>query len=368
MLRRLLLALASALFTTVVSGQADLQPGLSSQTWEVYLQHDETAPTETLVVFVDLLTGATTSAATSGERHTLVDDAVIYLDEDQRQVKLVRPDGLIRDHPFITLTEADEHIDWAVSSGGGLVAWSSAGGGDEDQLTTRLMLADAAGAEARELLVYGPKPGIRLIPIAFSGDNNTLFVEVHAQGTAEASAYRQRSGVFALDLNTEQIRTRALPGDQTCFCAVGFGRDVMLRLVTREDAPGLALEIYDLRDGSLRSAPPVALGSYDQAGNILVSPDGALAVYALSQVSSWASAEKAIKSVIVVADLEAARQMVINFPMSALARPLQWTEDNSAILLTQAGQSSTWKMQVDDGATVMVADGVYLGRIGGVES
>ena len=366
MLRRLLLALISTLAVTVVTGQADLQPGFSSQAWEVFLRHDAAAPSETLVLFVDLLTGATTSAATSGERHTLIGDAVIYFDSEQRQVKLVKQDGIIRDHPYISLREADEHIDWAVADAGDLIAFATASSADEDQMTTRLMLADAAGMEARELLVYGPKPGIRLIPIAFSSDNETLYVEVHAQGTAEASAYQQRSGVFALDLNTEHIRTRALPGDQTCFCAVGFGRDVMLRLVSREDSPGLALEIYDLRDGSLRTAPPVALGSYDQAGNILVSPDGALAVYALSQVSGWASADKAINSVIVVADLEAARQMVVNFPMSALARPLEWTEDNSAILLTQTGISGAWKMQVDNGATVMVADGVYLGRIGEV--
>ncbi len=364
-LKHLFLLIFSAFLTATVGGQADLQPAIASQSWEVYLQPSTEDPDFSTLIFTDLLTGESTSVATSGERYTLFDEAALYFDKDERLVKLVKPDGIIRDHPFMMLSQEDYRIDWAVSGDGQRIAWATSRVNDEGKLSTALRLADAAGFELRQLLEYGPRAGIRLIPVAFNASGDSLYVEVHAEGTEEASAYRQRSGLFALDIGAEGLATRALPGAQTCFCAIGFGSDVMLRLESDSESPGISLEIHDLSSGSQITAPPVSLGSYDEAGNILVSPDGALAVYALSQVSGLPDQDKTINTVIVLADLENASQMVINYPMSALARPIRWTEDNTAILLTQEGHGGTWKMQVDDGATVKLTDSVYMGMIGG---
>ncbi len=364
-MKHLLLAIIMLFAAATASGQNDLRPGFSSQSWDVYLQQEAGNPTETTVIFIDLLTGDSASVVTAGERHTLIDGAVLYFDWADRQVKLVKPDGIIRDHPYIASTSEDYRVDWAVSDDGGRIAWAVSRKDDDNLLTTMLSVADVAGVEIRELLVYGPRQGIRLAPLAFAGAGETIYIEAHAEGTEASSSYVRRSGLFALHFGGENVATNALPGERACFCAVGFGDDIMARLVSDSDSAGIKLEIYELSSGGLRTVPPVSLGNYDEAGNIVISPDGAMAVYALSQVGGLAAEREEISSVIVLADLENARQMVVNYPMSALARPLSWTEDKSAILLTQEGLGGTWKMQLEDGKTVKVADSVYLGMIGG---
>ena len=348
-----------------VCGQDDLRPGLSSQSWDVFVQLEAESPAEKAVIFVDLLTGDTTSVTTTGARHTLVEGAVIYFDLADRKVKLVKPDGVIRDHPFIVTTGEDHSIDWAVMADGRRIAWAISRKGDGQLLTTTLSVADAAGAAIRELLVYGPREGIRLVPVAFADAGESVYVEVRADGADTGLGYNRRSGMFVLDFSGSNVSTSSLPGGGACYCAVGFGADVIARLVPEAGAAGMRLEIYELGSGEIRSVPPVSLGNYNEAGNISISPDGSWAVYALSSVTALPAERAEIKSVVVLADLESARQMVVNYPMSALVRPLSWNEDNGAILFTQEGSGGTWKMQLRDGNTVKVADGVYLGRLGG---
>ena len=359
-----LLTILILVTAVVASGQEELRPGVRSQSWEVFVQRDAENPATTTVIFLDLLTGETSSVATVGERYTLIDGAVIYFDRNDAHVKLVKPDAIIRDHPYIVMNSGDYRVDWAVSGDGQRITWAVSRRDDDNLLTTSIKVADAAGADLREVLVYGPRLGIRLIPIAFDGDNETFYVEVHADGTSEATPYTRRTGLFALSFGAQNVSTNPLPGDQTCFCPVGFGKDLMLRLVTGNDSAGIEVEIHELRSGARRVVPPVSLGSYDEAGNILVSPDGKLAVYALSQITGFGTAQQQISSVVVLADLENARQIVLNSPMTALLRPISWTEDNTAVLVAQEWAGGTWKMQLDDGVSVKVADGRYLGRIG----
>lgn len=362
-MKHLLLAIVVSVTAAFVSGQDELQPGLTGHNWAVFLRHNSAAPAETAVIFVDLLTGETTNALTRGERHTLIDDGVLYFDGNDLQVKLVKPDGLIREHPFLVMKSGDFRIDWAVANDGRQIAWAISRQGS-DGLATSLMVADAGGSDIRQLLSYGPRPGIRLVPVAFDRVADALYVAVHVEGTEEATAYARHSGLFRLDYSAENVATSALTNDQPCFCAVGFGDDVWLRLVSEDRTSGIELEIHELSTGTMRVVPPISMGSYEEAGNLLVSSDGAVAVYALSQVSGLNSLREDIRSVAVLVDLENARQMVVNYPMSNLVRPIAFTEDNSAVLLRQEGRDGTWKMQLDDGETVMVANDTFLGIIG----
>ncbi len=363
-----LLTILFLVTASVVSGQEELRPGAQSQSWDVFIQRDAVNPASKAVIFVDLLTGETSSVATAGERHTLIDSAVIYFDLIDAQVKLVKPDAIIRDHPFIVMNSGDHSVDWTVSDDGQRIAWAISRRDEDNLLTTSIKVADAAGTEIRELLVYGPRLGIRLIPIAFDDDRETFFVEVHADGTGEATPYTRRTGVFALSFGAKNVATSALPADITCFCPVGFGKGVMLRLVTGNESAGIKVEIHELGTGALRVIPPVSLGSYDEAGNILVSPDGKLAVYSLSQISGLGNGQQEISSVLVLADLENARQSVLNSPMTDLLLPISWTEENSAVIVTQELANGTWKMQLDDGVTVKLADATYLGKLGEMTS
>ena len=291
----------------------------------------------------------------------MTDSGVVYLDQEEAQVKLVKPDATIRDHPFIKLMPSDYRVDWAVSADGGRIAWSISQKAGDGQLYSAVWLADSAGTEIKKLLDYGPRAGIRLLPVAFSADEAALYLEAHPDGIAEAKPYAWRTGLFALRLADGQIQ--ALPSGEPCFCAVGFGQDIMLRL--QPDGAGLAPAVLmqSLAGGDAVVIPALARSEYTEAGNILVNADGASAVYALSQLSGFEASAAQPQTVLVWVDLQKRQQMVINSPLAGALRPLSWTEDNSAILFTQAG-GGTWKISLIDGRSQKIADAIYLGRLG----
>ena len=132
----------------------------------------------------------------------------------------------------------------------------------------------------------------------------------------------------------------------------------MLRLRRESDA-GFAAEVYPLRGGESRVIPPPPDGDFPFAGNLLLSDDQSLAVYALSRIDEDSGA---IRSRLARIDLQAARQEIVSRPIPALARPLAFTEDNSALLFTIASEGGAWKLRLADGHIVKVADAVYLGR------
>ena len=358
-----LLTLIVLLGASPVVSQDTTGIGIQGHSWDVFLRADANSPGDTEVIFLDLLTGDSASYRTSGERYTLLDDAILYFDLADRQVKLIKPDGVIREHPFITITSADHRLDWTISNDRRLVAWSVSQRSADQQLTTTIMLADQSGSEIRQLLVYGPRPGIRLLPVALDADGATLYIDVLADGAERAAPYARRSNLFALDFGGPGVTTRMLPGEAPCFCAVGFGKDLMLRLAPSGEPDSTQVELYDIQSGASRVIAPVARGDYNEAGNLLLSPDDSLAVYALTRTSSYRAAEEEPRTVLVLADLVNARQRVLGEALPALARPILWTEDNSAVLYALEGHDGVWKSRVEDGAMVRVADATYLGML-----
>lgn len=362
-MRRFLLTLMALLCAGAALGQDAPALGVQGHSWDVFLGADRSRPGETDVIFIDLLTGESTSVATAGERYTLLDDAVLYFDVAVEQVKVVKPDGVIREHPFISKSSTDYRLDWTVSDDRRQIAWAVTRRAADQQLTTTIMLADRSGSQIRHLLTYGPREGILLLPVAFGADGHTLYIDVHADGAEHATPYTRRSNTFLLDFGGEGVATRLLPGGAPCFCALGFGNDVMLRLSPSGDPDSTQVEIYDIETGVARVIAPVARGDYNEAGNVLVSPDDSLAIYALTRTSGLQSAERELRTVLVLADIVNARQRVVGGILNALARPILWSEDNSAVLFTLEGRAGTWKLQLEDGRALKVADAAYLGML-----
>ena len=290
-------------------------------------------------------------------------DAVLYFDVADEQVKLAWPDGDISEHPFITKSSADYRVDWTISADREQIAWAVSQQSDDRQLTTSIMLADHAGNQIRQLLSYGPRAGIRLLPVAFGADGASLYIDVHADGAERASPYPRRSNIFLLDFSGEGVATRLLPGESPCFCAVGFGKGVMLRLAPSGESNSTQVEIYDIDTGAARFIAPVSRGDYNQAGNVLVSPDDAFAVYALTRTSGLRASDDELRTVLVLADIVNARQRVIGSALNALARPIMFTEDNSAIIFAQEGSPGAWKLPLDDGQAIKIAEATYLGLL-----
>ncbi len=362
-MRFFLLSLIILLCAGVAFGQDASGLGVQGHSWDVFLRAHPTSPAETDLIFVDLLTGETTSVATAGERFTLLDDAVLYFDLADKQVKLIKPDGAIREHPYITKSSADYRIDWTVSHDRRQIAWAVSRRSADQQLSTSIMLADRSGSQIRQLLSYGPREGIRLLPVAFGADGQSLYIDVHADGTERVSPYARRSNMFLLDFGGEGMATRLLPGRGSCFCAIGFGNKVMLRLSPSGDPDSTQVEIYDIETGAARVIAPVSRGDYDEAGNVLLSPDDSLAIYALTQAGDFHAAEQELRTVLVLADIVNARQRVVGSAMNALARPIMWTEDNSAVLFALEDRDGVWKLQLGDGQAIKVADATYLGML-----
>ncbi len=362
-MRQLLIFAILLLSSALVYGQDDLASGLQQHSWAVFLQPAAAQPNKTDIVFIDLLSGDVNRVSVQGERFSLVADAVIYLDTLERQVKLAQPDGLIRDHPFIRLAADEQGVDWTVSQDQQRIAWTISRELEADQLISKIWLANAAGTEVRELLTYGPREGIALLPIAFSQNSSELYLEVFVTGSDELQLYRARGGLLALDFSAEEVRLRSLPGDPPCFCAVAFGTDIILRLPQNKEANGIDVAVYPLDGSPARLIPALPSDNYNQAGNLLLSPDGAFAIYSLSQVSGFHTAQQEIQTVLALVDLQNARQSILNIPTAGLARPISWTEDNSAVLFTTDTDSGTWKISLESGDLLKIADGEYLGML-----
>ena len=344
-------------------GQDVEQPDLRQHSWDVFLKRDAAAPGRAELIFIDLLSGEESRLAATGDGFALTASGVVFFDRLARQVKLAKADGIIRDHPFIKATANTHRVDWAVSSDLRHIVWTLSRRVEDQGLITATWLADVAGGEIRELLVYGPRAGIQLLPVSFGAHSRQVYMEAYADGSEALSVYRRRAGLFSLTLDDGELVTAALPGDQACFCAVGFGAGSMLRLRANQERDGLDLEIYHIASGEGRVIPAIAPGDYHEGGNIVVSADGRRAVYALSQLDDPAGEPAEIRSVLVDVDIENGSQRVASPALRGLIRPLGFTDEKRTALLT-TGEGYTLKLDLEDGRLVEVADAIYLGQIG----
>ena len=363
-MKSILIVILALLLAVPAFGQDSAQPELQLHSWDVFTRDNTENPALTDVIFIDLLSGEESTFSASGERFTLAGKGVLFFDIAERQVKLGKADGVIRDHPFINLRDESHRVDWAVSDDKEWIVWSISRQVEDGQLITATWLADAAGADVRELLVYGPRAGIQLRPISFGADPSEIFMEVMALGGDDSGIYARRTGLFALELADDELAPRALPGDQTCFCAIGFGANLMLRLAPNRASSGLDVEIYDLDSGEKQTIPALSRGNYSEGGNILISADGKQAVYALSQVRELAGERGEIRSVLVHVDIENGRQRIASSPIAGLIRPLGFSEHNRAALVAAEQSGETIKVELEDGRLVTVADAIFLGQIG----
>lgn len=357
-MQRLLPTLLLLFCTCLVQAQA-VPP---AQHWDVFLLRDPASAETTTLSFINLLSGEASEVEAQGSQFALTTLGVIYLDNEDKAVKLAQNDGTIRKHHFIDLAASDHSIDWVVSADGARIAWTIARQLADETLTTTTWLADSDGDNLRELLADRPRAGIRLLPVAFRPRSEQLIMEVRTAEVVGTSPYMLRAGLFVLDFATGDINSRQLPGEQHCYCAFGVGADVMLRLV-QSDAGGFVAKVFALESGQTKVIEALPVADFPYAGNLLVSADDSLAVYAMSQVEGEAGADSRFRTVLARIDLLAARQEIISRSLPTVVRPIAFSEDNSALLFTTVNAGGTWKLRLADQAISKVADGVYLGRM-----
>ncbi len=330
--------------------------------WEVYLERgiDETGRDR--LIFSDTLSGEERSLEVYGERYTPLGRSVLFSEPFTNRVLLASADGTVREHPFIQPGAQTQRIDWVVSGDGQRIAWTLTNGLDRSSLSTLTTVANIDGTNPVQALADGPRDGFRALPISFNADNTILYMDMHPDGISEFSPYNQYLELFALDL-TNGTRT-GLPGEPRCFCGAGLGAGYFVRLNLSSDLSGFDVLVYP--PGALTTAgiiPALRLNGFTQAGDVLVSPDGQYAIYALAQVENFGARSQRIRSIFALVDLEALTQRDLTAPSETFLRPLQWTDDNSAVLFSAPQEDGTWKVYLDTGRLLRIADNTYIGAL-----
>lgn len=349
-----------AVIVALVAPPLLAQDSTTQPVWQVFVSRDVDAAGQDRLVFLNLASGEETDLLVNGERYTVIHDTVLFYAADEARVRLAAPDGELRDHPFIFPQANTRRIDWLLSPDGKKIAWTLTAG-NPNALSTVTMVANVDGSQAQQALVDGPRDGIRALPVAFSTDDSTLYMDYQPDSIGELTPFRQYAGLFAVDLATGN--SAMLPDEPGCFCGGGVGSGRFLRLALTSDLRGYDLHLYDLPNGPRSSISSLNLVGFTQAGDVVISPDGTKAVYALAQVSDFGTPAMSVRTVFVLADLAARTQTALTQPVTTFVRPVGWTDDNSAVLLTSPTANGTWKINLSDGNLVRVAGATYIGLI-----
>jgi hypothetical protein len=269
----------------------------------------------------------------------------------------------VRNHPFIQPLDDTRRLDWKVSADGRRVAWTLTMLLADGQLTTSTTVANIDGSNPRQILVDGPRQSIRALPVAFSQDGQTMYMDYQPDGIADFTPFQQYAGLFAVDVGSGE--TALLPGEPGCFCGAGLGAGWLLRLALTQDLSGYDLVVQNLAAERMERIEALRLSNYTQAGDILVSPSGTKAVYALAQIEDFGGSNQNVQTVFILVDLTDYSQASLTDPITTFVQPVEWTEDDTAIIFTSADPTldGTWKVTLSDGRLIKIANATYLGTL-----
>jgi hypothetical protein len=328
-------------------------------TWEVYLEQDITADGADRLIFMDVLTDDVTSAQVFGERYTPLGDKILFFDSINRSVMSVNTIGTVTPHPFIQLGTA-RRVDWVLSSDQRMIAWTLTYD-DVGSIRTVTRVANPDGTNQRIVYEDGFRgDGLRAFPVAFSVDNSALIMDFHPDIISEFAPYAQYAGLFRLNLADSTITP--MPDDESpCFCSATLHAGQFLRLSVTSDLAGFDVLVFDLDAGTEDAIDAVRLTNFNQAGNILIAPDGSRAIYALSQVPNFGASSTTVRTILMSVNLDTMEQEQLNDPITRYLRPVRWTEDNTAVLFTSPDLAGTWKINIEDGLLTQVAQATFIG-------
>lgn len=333
-----------------------MTPAQAASPFDVFLQRGEGVDT---LIFINRITGEETPVEVTGERYTLLDQAVMYFDPQTRRVMLAQPDGSLSPHEIIQMESDSRRIDWIVSPDKQRLAWTLTSTDPTGQLSTSTRLMSQPEG-TREVFRDGPRAdGLRALPVAFSGDYSKLYMDYQPDGVEALTAFPQYAGLF--EVNLSDSVQRFLPGEPGNFTGAGFGSELFLRLELTGGSTGFDVHVYNLVTGFDEIIPALELQGFTQAGDVLIAPNGKYAVYALSQISAFGSSRQSVRTVFVLVDLVMMTQSTLTPPITTFVRPVAWSEDNSAVIFTSPQNDGTWKVSIEGGNPQKIATVAYLG-------
>jgi hypothetical protein len=346
----------------LLSFTAQAQDDVRNHPWAVYTRRDAVDAALRELIFMDLLTGDLERTPVYGARFTVAGPAVVYWDTRLNRVRMATPDGAIEDHPFIQADDGAYRVDWVFAPDHKHVAWTLTFRDGGNRLTTVTRTAKTDGSDVREVLREGPRDdGLRVHPVAFDSGSTRLYMDYQPDGLSELTAFPQYAGLFTLDLATGT--TAFLPDEPGNFTGAGFGAGFFLRLALNADQNGFDLRVYDLDRGQDWIIPSLRLRGYTQAGDLLVSPNGRYAVYALASITGFGTASQQVNTLFVLVDLITMEQQPLTEPITTFVRPAAWTEDNTAVIFTSPQLDGTWKVTLTDRTLKRIAEPTFRGTL-----
>lgn len=348
-MRKLLLCLILALLSVHLAFA-------QASAWQVFILRGIEEDGADRLIFVNLLTAEETAVPVQGDNYTVLPTGVLFQDTESRLALVATPDGEVGPHPLIQTGEFARRVDWTVSSDGRALAWTITGG-TATTLTTTTWVTD--GENMQQVFVDGPHDSIRAFPVGFNTGHDILYMDYQPDTIADFTPFRQYASLFSLDLETGE--TRSLPGEAGCFCGGGIGSNRFLRLTLA--GSGFDLRVVNLDTDIQQVIPGVGLSDYTQGGDVLIAPDGTRAVYALAQIRGFGTPEQTLQIVLVLVDLVSMTQTQLLEITDLFLRPMAWTEDGSAILLTSPLQNGTWKVNIGQNTLEAISAATYLGTM-----
>ncbi|MGB7337765.1 MAG: hypothetical protein WBC91_02650 [Phototrophicaceae bacterium] len=331
----------------------------ASPYWQIFIERNPEQLGTDRLQFINVLSGELVISDVNGERYTPLDTYLLYYDPTTRSVMTARPDGSVTPHPFIQLGAA-RRVDWLVSPDERLIAWTLTYD-NIDGLTTVTTVSNPAGTNQNLILSDGPRnDGVRVFPVAFTTENAAIIMDSQPDGIGDLAPYRQYANLFQLSLIDGAITP--LIGEPSCFCAASLRGDQLIRLSIRSDFTGFDVSLYNLATQQSQTIPSLGLVNYTQGGNILISPDGTQAVYALSQVEIGAN-QPTVRTVMMHVDLQTRIQRQLTEPITSYLEAIGWTEDNNAILVSIPERDGTWKIDIATGDLRRIATATFVGTI-----
>lgn len=315
---------------------------------EIFIEHGASPALH----FINLLSGAQTSATVTGDNFLVTPEGVLFVDENG-EIQQINERGDVKPHAFISIPPETRRLDWTVAPDGNQIAWTITVGTPQS-LITETWVANLDGTEMRMAFRDGPHDGIRAYPITFSDDGEILYMDYQPDTIADITPFQQYAALFSLNLITGE--TASLPGEAGCYCGGDIRDGQFVRMML--GSGGFDIRAYDLENSSLHVLNGLERPDFTLGGDLIIAPGGMRAVYALSR-----PAVENPETIFMLADIASGTVQQLGGATTAPLRPIGWTDDGEAVLLRSRDQDGTWRLDVKTGAITQVASATYLGAM-----
>ena len=329
--------------------------------WQVFVTHDRATALDTLS-FVAMQDGNTTTLEVDGERYTPYGEHILFFDRLNGQVMLAHPNGALTPHPFIQPDTHTAYMEWVVDESTRQIAWTLARRAPTGELSTLTTLAHVDGTNPRVLLEDVPRQGVRALPLAFIRNHSALLMDYQPDQIGALTPYDEFAGMFQVAFDAPN-QAKLLPNEPGCYCAGDLQGRVFVRLSLSDDLSGFEVHLHDLLNQTSTILPPIRLSGFTHAGDMMISPDERVALYALAQVEKFGSAEQTVRTAYVLVDMLAQTQTILMPPSAVRFRPLQWTQNNASVLFYDPEQNGTWELRLDLPRFEKIANARFIGII-----